>query len=97
MKRWLDARDAERPCVSYFGTAPLEYFGIHAGDVPAYWDVAKRRALRCYVAVSVTYLYGTRFVGSDAPRWLRDRPPVAKIGYSIYVWDFRHGDPTMSP
>ena len=97
LKRWLDARDAERPCVSYFGTAPLEYFGIHAGDVPAYWDVAKRRALRCYVAVSVTYLYGTRFVGSDAPRWLRDRPPVAKIGYSIYVWDFRHGDPTMSP
>lgn len=93
LKRWLDAHDSGRACVSYFGSAPLAYFGIdYADDVPAYWETAKRRALRCYVAVSVTYLYGTRFVGSDAPRWLRDRPPLAKVGYSIYVWDFRKGD-----
>jgi len=96
LKRWLDAHDAGRACVSYFGSAPLAYFGInYADDVPAYWEIEKRRNLRCYAAVSVTYLYGKQFVGSDAPRWLRDRPPIAKVGYSIYVWDFRHGDPSV--
>jgi predicted membrane-bound dolichyl-phosphate-mannose-protein mannosyltransferase len=56
--------------------------------------IAGRRRIRCVTAVSVTYLYGKSFVGHDAGRWLREMTPTAKVGYSIYVYDLRLGDPT---
>jgi hypothetical protein len=36
----------------------------------------------------VTNLYGL-YVPHDAYRWLRERQPSAKIGWSIYVYDLR--------
>jgi hypothetical protein len=31
------------------------------------------------------------YVGPETFAWLRARKPMAKIGYSIYLYDFRHG------
>lgn len=95
LKWWLDARGISQTCVSYFGAAPLAYYGIEKGTIPPYWDEAGRRRLRCVVAVSVTYLYGRSFNYRDAGRWLRAQTPTAKVGYSIYVYDLRGGDPSL--
>jgi hypothetical protein len=31
------------------------------------------------------------YVGRETFRWLRERQPMAKIGYSIYLYDLRRG------
>lgn len=91
---WLRDRGERGACIAYFGNASMPYYGIESAFVPEYANVAGRRNLRCYVAVSATYLYGKGFIGGDRLRWLRDLTPVAKIGYSIYVYDLRAGDPS---
>jgi 4-amino-4-deoxy-L-arabinose transferase-like glycosyltransferase len=88
---WLGARGTETACVSYFGTVPLDYYGIDViSDAPHYDAYVRHTAPRCYVAVSANYLYGEAILGSSANRWLRGRVPVDKIGYSIYVYDLRN-------
>ena len=37
--------------------------------------------------MSVTNLQGTYFSKHDLYGWLKDKKPIEKIGYSIYVYD----------
>ncbi len=46
-----------------------------------------------FAAVSVTPLEGV-YVPQELFAWLRDVPPLERIGYSIYVWDVH--DPTVT-
>jgi hypothetical protein len=74
-------------CVSYFGTAPAWYYVPRAGNFPSPEEMAQGAPLGCeYAAVSVTPLEGV-YVPELSFAWLRDVPPLARIGYSIYVWD----------
>jgi hypothetical protein len=88
LKAWLDARGVHRVCRAYFGNAILAHYGIEEDEVPAYDQPEKIHDLDCLAAMSVTPLYGL-YVPGDPYRWLREREPVAKIGYSIYVYDLR--------
>ncbi len=74
-------------CTTYFGTAPTWYY-LHAPlDLPSVDEIRRGAALECdFAAVSVTPLEGV-YVPEDWFSWLRDVPPMARIGYSIYVWD----------
>jgi hypothetical protein len=45
--------------------------------------------LSCVVAVSVNFLNGL-YTPPDLFAPLRQRKPLARIGYSIYVFDLRH-------
>jgi hypothetical protein len=88
LKHWMDARGIRQICFCYFGKALPEYYGVHYADLPQADERANWDDLDCVGAVSVTPL-----VGVYAPRErferLRRMQPVAKIGYSIYVYDLR--------
>jgi len=47
---------------------------------------AKTTAASCD-GVSVTHLHGVYLVPHDTYAWLRDREPIATLGWSIYVYD----------
>jgi hypothetical protein len=88
LRDYLAARDALDPCISYFGNAPLRYYGIGEREIPATDDAAGRESMNCIAAVSVTELQGV-YGHPNKYAWLRDREPDARIGYSIYVFDLR--------
>lgn len=81
------ARGNPRICIAYFGTAPTWYY-VHAPEnFPSPEEMRRGAPLECeFAAVSVTPLEGV-YVPEDRFSWLRDVPPLARIGYSIYVWD----------
>lgn len=88
LKVWLDDRNIQKVCAVYFGLAVPAHYGIDAPAVPRNDDTEGRANLDCIVAASVTPLYGL-YVKNDPYRWLRERTPVAKVGYSIYIYDLR--------
>ena len=88
LKAWLDARNIHQVCRVYFGNAILAHYGIGELPLPGNEDTAERANLDCMAAASVTPLYGL-YVPNDRYRWLREKTPVAKIGYSIYMYDLR--------
>ena len=74
-------------CVMYFGTAPTWYYLRAPANFPSVDEMRHGAAPECdYAAVSVTPLEGV-YVPPDWFAWLRDLPPLTRIGYSIYVWD----------
>ncbi|HMD01848.1 MAG TPA: phospholipid carrier-dependent glycosyltransferase [Candidatus Baltobacteraceae bacterium] len=93
LRAWLDAHGNPRVCGAYFGNALPAYYGIDEAPVPASARAAARTG--CVVAVSVTPLYGL-YAPGDPYRWLRAHEPLARVGYSIYVYDFRAGRVSLS-
>lgn len=79
--------------LSYFGTAVPQYYGIQYQSLPTVWSFPKSEHLNSpepkkeFLAVSVTNLQGTYFSKHDLYGWLKNKKPIAKIGYSIYVYD----------
>lgn len=79
--------------LSYFGTAVPQYYGIQyqalptAGFLPPSDHLNSQKPLKEFLAVSLTNLQATYFRKRDLYGWLANKKPVAKIGYSIYVYD----------
>jgi hypothetical protein len=86
LKAWHDGHDRPPLCLEYFGTAPPEFYGLRWRAVPMNRPTADWSRLNCYAAVSATILYGT-YADSPGAARLRRMEPVARIGYSIYVYD----------
>jgi hypothetical protein len=89
LNSYMEARHIPRVCLSYFGSADPDYYGIAHDYLPVSSETGQRADLNCVAAVSATLLYGA-YVPADDYAWLRERTPVAKVGYSIYVYDLRH-------
>lgn len=81
---WLKRNRIDRPCVLYFGRAPMHYYGISDLFLPPKPDPT----LDCLVAASVTPLRGV-YVSPGDFEWLRAMKPTGRIGYSIYLFDLR--------
>jgi len=88
LKRYLDRNGIRELALCYFGTAPVDYYGIPDSIAPTTSQVGNPPRFDGIVAVSVTPLQGV-YVPPDDFAWLRDREPAARIGYSIHVYDFR--------
>ena len=81
--------------LSYFGTAPPSYYGIRYQYVPGSWplewpppaDKVPPNAARKILAIGVYNLQDVSNSYDPLFRWLWLREPVAKIGYSIFVYD----------
>lgn len=94
LKAYMEREGLSRIYLSYFGSAPPSYYGITYQYVPSSWAMecctndGPPPGSREILAVSVVNLQETlwarryNFFG-----WLYDRKPIAKIGYSIYVYD----------
>jgi dolichyl-phosphate-mannose-protein mannosyltransferase len=94
LKAYIDKEKLPIIYLSYFGTAPPSYYRIRYQDVaskgavgPPPPDKVPLDAPRKILAISAYNLQDVS--NADAPlfRWLRTRQPIAKIGYSIFVYD----------
>jgi len=88
LAHWLRDHGTNRVYFSYFGRDQFDHEGLDVLGVPGTSDLAGRASVDGYVAASVTYLMGA-YLGPQPLAWLREQQPVAKIGYSIYVYDLR--------
>jgi hypothetical protein len=86
LKRWADVHRAAPLCLSYFGPADPSYYRIAYQPLTSARNRAEVEKLDCFAAVSSHELFGT-----EAERFgaLREMEPVARVGYSIYVYDLR--------
>jgi hypothetical protein len=83
LKRTLKGVGAERPLVAYFGTAPLEAYGIDALK----WSCnpAVESARPDWIAISATLLDGA-YVQDDPFAKFRRIQPSARAAYSILLY-----------
>jgi hypothetical protein len=86
---WLDAHGGQRRTrVYYFGNAQMSYYGIDDMGYPEPMDEKGWDAIDEYCVANVTSLEGV-YVPLNSLAPLRMREPVAKIGWSMYVYDLR--------
>jgi hypothetical protein len=76
-------------CTALFSAAPPAYYGIEARDLNQTGMPEGLENLPCVVAISVNVLQG-HFNAPKKYAALRRRRPLARIGYSIYLYDLRH-------
>lgn len=86
LKKYMVENHIDYVCLSYFGQAKLEYYKIDYRYLPDNENFKGINNLNCVVAISVTSLLSeAREYG-----WLLNYKPTTKIGYSIYIYDFRN-------
>ena len=98
VKAYMENENLPIIYLSYFGTAPPSYYGIRYQYVPGAWplewpppaDKVPAGASRKILAISVSSLQDVSTPYDPLFRWLWLRQPVAKIGYSIFVYDLTH-------
>lgn len=96
LKPWLDEQGVDHVWLSYFGEGRPDYYGISYTGLdswpPRLMDPAARPFYPAdpapgVYAISATNLQGVHFADRDRFLWFRQRPPRAKIGYSIFIYD----------
>ena len=92
LDRWLAAHGTHRARVYYFGNAQMRYYGIQELGYPGPLDQAGWDEIDDYCVASVTPLYGV-YVPLAILTPLRMREPIAKVGWSMYVYDLRKKHP----
>jgi hypothetical protein len=92
LRVWLDAHGTRTAYINYFGNAEMPYYGVRAKNFPAPMDEKGWDEMDDFAIASVTPLYGV-YVPLEQMARLRLREPIAKIGWSMYVYDFRKGRP----
>jgi hypothetical protein len=100
LKLFLQSNGIPAACITYYGAATPRDYGIAELPWPRNLNAAdSRELLDCVVAVSVTWLYQPGIEG-NVWAWLRERQPDARVGASIYIYDFRkspHSPLTFAP
>jgi hypothetical protein len=86
--KWLDSRGTRRARVFYFGNAQLRYYGVDELGYPGPRDQKGWDEIDDYCVASVTPLMGN-YVPLEELAQLRLREPIAKVGWSMYVYDLR--------
>jgi Dolichyl-phosphate-mannose-protein mannosyltransferase len=95
VKVYMDKENLPIIYLSYFGTAPPSYYGIRYQYVPGAWplewpppaDKVPADSSRKILAISVSNLLDVATPYDPLFRWLWTRQPIAKIGYSIFIYD----------
>ena len=100
----MDEHGIERVWLSYFGMASPDYYGITYYYLPGYFILNPKNVYRNVlrvdrlpllpgtIAISATNLQGvylpTLGLKKDYFEIYRNQTPVAKIGYSIFIYRF---------
>jgi hypothetical protein len=89
LKEYLSHNQIDKIYLAYFGRVDPRVYGIN-------FDLLPDKPVKGYCAISVSYLAGIpyhlykdmklHFVPPYSYRWLSDLQPLAKIGYSIYIY-----------
>ena len=80
---------AKHPIVSYFGTAPLDAYGIAAVQWPGTED---DRNVADWIAISANHLNGLYVLPPDTFDEFRRIPPSYRAGYSIFLYKTDRAD-----
>ena len=92
LKKFMDERDIKHIYLSYYGTDRPERYGINYTWLPSplYEDAPREERAKIpskgFIAVSATNLQGVYFNNKNLFAWLNNCKPIAKIGYSIFVY-----------
>jgi hypothetical protein len=89
---WLDQHGTRRARVFYFGNAQMRYYGVDEVGYPSAMDQQGWDEVDEYCVANVTPLNGVYVPLADLAK-LRLREPIAKIGWSMYVYDLRKPKP----
>ena len=92
LKHYLAEHDIPAICLSYFGTADPEFFGIHHQPLPHLKSAKDLDNLDCVVAVSLQHLYATEAPPFEA---LQRKTPTDRVGASIFIYDLRRKSPKV--
>lgn len=94
LKAWMERNTppGTQVCSAYFGQAFPSLAGLNEAYLPRYNEPEMQKEMNCIAAASVTLLY-SGYSKADDLRHLRRLEPLAKIGYSIYLYDFRKPKP----
>ncbi len=91
---YLESEGVPMIYLAYFGTAPPRAYGIRhqplptfPGSVSASAELLPERIGKTLLAISVVHLHGVYLREPTDYHWLAARSPVARIGYSIHVYD----------
>jgi hypothetical protein len=99
VKAYMDRQGIPMIYLAYFGNTPPQALGIRYQYAPGFgaleppsMDALPPGIPREILAISVCRLQGVLSANRDLYDWLKVKTPVAKIGYSIYLYDLT-GDP----
>ena len=101
LKAFMVKEKLEVIYLSYFGSASPSYYGIRYQYAPGSWlwewppprVKISRQTQRDVLAISVYNLQDVASPDDPLFRWLWKDAPIAKIGYSIFIYDLtKHPD-----
>ncbi len=96
LKLWLDENGVETVWLSYFGEGRPDYYGIDYIGLDSWPPRLMNPAAQPFYpddpapgiyAISATTLQGVHFVDHDRFAWFREREPLDKVGYSIFLYE----------
>ncbi|GIK58541.1 MAG: hypothetical protein BroJett015_42040 [Chloroflexota bacterium] len=96
LKPWMDENGVAQVWLSYFGEARPDYYGIPYQGLDSWPPRLMNPQARPYYpanpapgiyAISVTNLQGVHFANHDQFAWFRQREPIARLGYSIFLYE----------
>ncbi len=96
LKKYMEKNEIKHIYLSYYGTDLPERYGINYTWMPSplYAESPGEDGLRIplegFLAVSATNLQGLYFNNNELYAWLKNCNPIAKIGYSIFIYDMKH-------
>lgn len=90
LKEFMEKNGIKKIQLAYFGLADPKHFGIDYEYLPSFvipepQNVRQEVRLQGWVAISATLLEGV-YLSEDIFKPFRSMEPVARIGYSIYVY-----------
>ena len=86
LKVYMDENGLQSVYLAYFGSAHTNYYGIEAQPLPTEKPADLDERPSAVYAISATYLQGGYLGDAEAFRWLRPYSPMAKVGYSIFLY-----------
>ncbi len=102
LKRWMDAHGIERIRLGFVGETHPTHYGIQFDPLPSspdrwqhplHHDIYYADPAPGLYAISANLIQGRNLADPDTYRWFREHEPIAKIGYSIFIYDVPpHGD-----
>lgn len=96
LPHWMEENEVDSVWLSYFGEARPEYYGIAYRGLdsfpPRLMDPQGRPFAPAapapgVYAISATNLQGVHFADHDQFAWFREREPMDKLGYSLFLYD----------
>ena len=103
LKVWMNENEVDHVWLSFFGEGRPEYYDLDYSGLdswpPRLMDPAARpffpdEPAPGFYAISATMLQGVNLDNHDLFAWFREREPLDKIGYSIFLYQV---DPLGSP